>query len=122
MLSHRARSVAVASQVLWGMPHDISVALSTSIYRFRCPPVFDDRRPVLRGTRPWGCGHRPSSQVGRTNEDVMFDAILCAALYDFSVWSHVLPLDGSATHAELVEHPYVSALWCPCLTPIQQCW
>ena len=24
------------------MPHDFSVALSTSLYRFRCPPVFCD--------------------------------------------------------------------------------
>ena len=38
VLRQRARSVAVASQVLWGMPHDFNVALSTSLYRFRCPP------------------------------------------------------------------------------------
>ena len=49
-------------------------------------PMIDDRRPVLHRTRPWGCGHRPSSQGVRTSVtlytlDVIFDTILCAALY-----------------------------------------
>ena len=55
--------------------------------------------------------------------DVLFDASLCASLLGFSVWYHVLPLGVSdapqATHVELFESPYVSAVWCPFLTLIQ---
>ena len=83
--------------MLWGMPHDFNVPvlipLSLSSPCSMTGVQFSVEHGL--GNAVIGHPHKVSGPTKLSMLDVMFDASLYAALKNFSVWYHVLPLDVS---------------------------